>query len=166
MNRLYQLEKTYIKNILDNIDYPNIEFVLVNYNSNDGMDQWARDTLGEYIDRGIVSYYHTKEPESYHLCKAKNLSHKLATGDILCNLDGDNYTGRDFAFYLNYLFNRDGIKNLYQFTKPPFWGTVGRIAVHQETFYNLGGYDESLHAVGHDDIDFLNVPKHWASNII
>jgi hypothetical protein len=30
---------------------------------------------------------------------------KLAEGDILCNVDADNYTGQEYATYINKEFN-------------------------------------------------------------
>jgi hypothetical protein len=38
--------------------------------------------------------------------RAKNIAHQIATGDIVCNLDADNYTGKDFAFYINLTCNQ------------------------------------------------------------
>lgn len=159
MNRLFHLRQTFIPSIKDNINYPNVEFVLVNYNSQDGLDKWARSALTPYIDQGIVNYYYTPEPETFHISKAKNLAHRVAKGDILVNLDGDNFAGRDFAFYTNYILQKQGDNTIFQFKKAPYWGTEGRIAMAKKYFMELGGYDESLEAIGHEDHDLMDRGK-------
>ena len=39
MGRTDDLKQTYLQNIEDNKEYPNVEFVLLNYNSKDDIDQ-------------------------------------------------------------------------------------------------------------------------------
>ncbi len=159
MNRLYHLKHTIEENIKSNRNYGNVEFVLVNYNSKDGMHRWVKKNLMQYIDSGILNYYHTTEPKYFHMSKAKNLAHKLAKNEILCNLDGDNFTGDDFAFYINYLFNQEGLDTIFHFKKAPYWGTEGRIALTKKNFEKLGGYDEDFHPAGHQDHDLLERAK-------
>ena len=156
MNRFWHLHKTFLKNIEDNRDYPAVEFVLINYNSQDELHEWAQDVLPPYIEAGLVNYYHTLEPTLFHASIAKNLAHKVAKGDIVCNLDGDNFTGKDFAFYLNYQMYISGDDTIFHFKKAPYWGTEGRIAMTRENFVALGGYDESLENIGHQDHDLIN----------
>ncbi len=156
MNRFFHLKKTFVKNVESNIDYPNVEFVLLNYNSQDELHEWAQKKLPPYIEKGIVNYYHTTKPKSFHASKAKNLAHKVAKGEILCNLDGDNFTGKDFAFYINYKIQSQGIDSLFQFKKAPYWGTEGRLVYAKKYFLELGGYDEALAATGHEDHDLMD----------
>ncbi|GAB3538526.1 hypothetical protein GCM10027443_33670 [Pontibacter brevis] len=156
MNRLFHLKHTLEKNMIDNISYPNVEFVLIDYNSQDGLEDYVKNNLTKYIEEGVLSYYKTYEPQKFHASKAKNLSHALAKGDIVCNVDGDNFTGKDMAYYINYLYNQNGTNTIYQFHKPPFWGTVGRLSFYKENFMKLGGYDEAFLPIGHEDIDLVN----------
>lgn len=156
MNRLFHLRHTIEQNILDNISYPNIEFVLIDYNSQDGLSDFVKKNLSKYIEMGVLNYYKTDQPDKFHASKAKNLAHALAKGDIVCNVDGDNFTGKDFAFFLNDLYNKEGGRKIYQFHKAPYWGTVGRLAFWKEDFMKLGGYDESFLAIGHEDMDLVN----------
>jgi len=158
MGRLNHLQKTYLKNIQNNIDYDNIEFVLVNYNSNDGLDEWAQKNLSRLIENGTVKYFFTKDPVHFHMAKAKNLAHRLATGQILVNLDADNFLGKHNAFYLNYLYSKkNNADKVYCFTKPDFryYDTTGRIAVNADAFMKIGGYREDLSAYGDEDLDLL-----------
>lgn len=156
MNRLFHLKYTLEKNIKDNINYPKVEFILINYNSQDNLHSWIKNKFKKYIDSGILIYAYTNTPSHFHASKAKNLAHKLATGDIVCNLDGDNFTGENYAFYINYLFNQHGKNHLFHFKKAPYWGTEGRIVMTRENFISLGGYDESFLATGHEDHDLIN----------
>lgn len=159
MNRFFHLRKTIIRNMEDNRDYPSVEFVLINYNSQDGLHAWAEKHLRKYMESGILSYYYTQEPKFFHASKAKNLAHKAAKGEIVVNVDGDNFTGRNFAHYVNYRFNKDGLDSLLHFRKKPYWGTEGRIALSKANFLALGGYDENLLPTGHEDHDLMNRAK-------
>jgi len=165
MNRLFHLKETIAQNIEDNAAYPNIEFVLIDYNSQDGLEEYVKENLMPYIEKGILNYYKTTEPKKFHASYAKNLSHALAQGAIVCNLDGDNFTGKDFAFYLNHLFNQKGENNIYQFFKRPYWGTVGRLAFYKPNFFKLGGYDEDLLPIGHEDLDLVNRGRKMGMNL-
>ena len=165
MNRLFHLKETIEQNIKDNAAYPHIEFVLIDYNSQDGLEDYVKENLQSYIDKGILNYYKTTEPKNFHASYAKNLSHALAQGEIVCNLDGDNFTGKDFAFYLNYLFNKKGENSIYQFFKRPLWGTVGRLSFYKEVFNKLGGYDEALLPIGHEDLDLVNRAREMGINL-
>jgi predicted glycosyltransferase involved in capsule biosynthesis len=159
MNRFFHLKRTFLKNVESNRNYPNVEFVLVNYNSQDKLHQWAKKNLPSYIERGLVNYYHTTEPRYFHASKAKNLAHKVSNGEIVCNLDGDNFTGNDFAYYINYKMQTGGIDSLLQFKKAPYWGTEGRIVLAKKYFLELGGYDENLGPTGHQDHDLMDRGK-------
>lgn len=154
-NRLYQLKHTLEKNLKDNEAYPNVEFVLINYNSEDGLDAWVKENFADYIGRGVLVYYRTPDPDVFNAPKAKNLSHRLATGDILCNLDGDNYAGKDNAFYINYLYKEEP-NRILRFYKAPYWGTVGRIVLPGKLFHQIGGHNEEFLPLGHEDIDLLD----------
>ena len=155
MNRLYQLKETLKVNITDNQSYPKLVFVLIDYNSQDGLEEYVKKNLSKYINKGTLVYYKTNQPQKFHASKAKNLAHFLADADIVCNVDGDNFTGKDFAFYINYIFNKYGSNHIFQFHKPPFWGTIGRLALSKENFIKLGGYDENLLPIGHEDMDLV-----------
>ncbi|WP_147676340.1 glycosyltransferase [Algibacter pacificus] len=156
MNRLHHLKETLPKNIKDNLDYENIEFVVLNYNSTDGMDAWIKTEMKEFLDIGVLKYYHTEEPKNFHMTHSKNVAAKLGTGDILCNVDADNFTGSGFADYINTVFKNDQDiflavnKNMTQ--KDCF----GRICIIKEDFLILRGYDEQMNGYGFDDYDLWN----------
>ncbi|WP_315823425.1 glycosyltransferase [Paraflavitalea speifideaquila] len=137
MNRTQHLKETLLRNIQDNIDYPQLEFVLLNYGSKDDMHEWVIGQMGEYLESGILKYYKADFPEVFKMSHSKNMAFKLATGDILCGLDADNYTGPGFAHYINKLFVKDN--NI--FLAPPWigpgkkwWDVQGRLCLWKKTF--------------------------------
>lgn len=159
--REWQLRATYKKNIEDNLCYGNVEFVLLNYDSPGDIDELVRDELKEYIDRGVLKYYALKTPDNatpWHCSVAKNVTHRLAMGDIVCNLDADNMTKPNFATLLAKTC-RPGVALRAQGQK----GAGGMIAMWRKDFLSVGGYDESFLAVGHQDNDMED--RLWAAGL-
>jgi len=152
MGRLHHLRETLLKNIKDNEENPNVEFVVLNYNSPDGLDSWARENLKEWVASGKVQYYRTEEPRYFKNNHAKNVVHKLATGDIVCNIDADNFTGKGMAEFLVKTFKEKPQRvvigdDLLQSD------ATGRIALLKEYFMRLGGYEEDFNGWGFEDRD-------------
>ena len=165
MNRSEHIKKTLLKNILNNINYPNVEFVLLDYNSKDDLEFWVRGNLDEYIKLGVLKYYQTREPKYFHASKAKNMAHRFATGNIVCNLDADNFTGKDFAYFINYVLNKKpksiGSCMGYTYSEKFFdnFGIGGRIFLFKKYFDLIGGYDESFNGWNYEDSDFVTRSK-------
>jgi hypothetical protein len=84
---------------------------------------------------------------------------KLASGDILCNLDADNYLGKDFAFYVNMVLNVDRRNMLIKKQIIEFEAdrnTFGRICIKRDDFYQVRGFDEKMKGYGFEDTDIVN----------
>jgi hypothetical protein len=163
MNRLHQLRQTLIQNIADNADYEQLEFIVLDYNSKDGMEEWVKQHLAEHIKTGRVVYYKTTDPVSWSPSHSKNLAFKLATGDILCSTAADNYTGKSFAHYVNENFNRDLNIVLTPIDFPrkridyhPPSDTFGNVCVTRNNFIKVTGFDERMDRYGFEDYDFIN----------
>jgi hypothetical protein len=169
MGRLHHLKKTLPYNLANN-QYKNLEFVILDYNSSDGLEEWMRLNMMNHIESGRVSYYRTSEPKFWRIGHAKNLSSIVATGDIICNIDADNYI-KDFAEYVNENMNKptdilcaraiiierkgDKIESFSVDRSPgPRFDACGRICVRKETFVEVGGYDEHFATYCNDDIFF------------
>ena len=99
MNRLNHLKKTLIRNIEDNELLGQVVFVLLDYNSSDGLHEWVK-SQSKYIDNGLLVYFRTDTPTHYKRSHSRNLVFKLSEADIVCNLDADNYLGKGFAKYV------------------------------------------------------------------
>jgi len=155
MNRFEHLKKTYLHNIEEGLKYPNIEFVLLNYNSQDGMDEWVKENLQDYIDRGIIKYIYSNESEYFKMSRTKNITGRAATGEIITWVDADNYLNSDILFDVNNEF----ILNEKIVMKPDTgkdgnWDSGCQIYVKKEHFEKVNGYDESFIGWGYDDLDF------------
>ncbi len=148
----------------DNADYPNIEFVLVDYNSKDGLQDWVRQNFQAEIAAGKLKYVYYPGPEKFHAPHAKNIAHRMASGDILVNVDADNFTGPGFARWIAETMEKEtamaqrahkkGVflrPKLAQYALSERSGTGGRIALPKEAFYQVGGYAETIQGWGGDD---------------
>lgn len=163
MNRLHHLITTLPQNIDDNKDYPNLEFVLLNYNSQDEMETWVNTNMATYISSGLVKYYRTPDPAFFLRSHSKNMALRLATGDILCNINADHFIGKNFAEYVNEVFNRDPqvvitCDDFFK-TKPDYKvaaDVLGKVCVKREDFNQVSGFDEKFINYGFEDIDFIN----------
>ncbi len=83
----------------------------------------------------------------------QKLSHGLASGDILVNLDADNILGPQFCEKALSLHPQ---QFLHAWSGDWSDGTCGRLAYQRELFEAFGGYDESLGPVGFEDLDLRN----------
>lgn len=158
MNRLDHLKKTLPDNIANNGEYENLQFVLLDYNSTDGLEEWVRSSMKDYIESGRLVYYKTFEPMNFHRSHSRNLAFKLAAGEILCNIDADNYTGKGFASYINMSFR--GEDNIFLSALQPSRKIVkndvlGRICVRAVDFKAVHGYDELFSGYGFEDYDII-----------
>jgi predicted SAM-dependent methyltransferase len=152
MGRLSHLEQTYLKNIKDNEGGPDTEFVLLNYNSPDGLEEWAKANLLGLIKSNRVVYFREATARVYHSSHAKNLAKLLATGDVVVNLDADNWLGEGYAKKVAEVFEsrRSVFTTCVGFSGG---GAAGRIGLRRQDFLKLRGYDEALTGYGYDDID-------------
>jgi len=157
MNRLFHLKETYLKSIENTSSYSNREFVLLNYNSKDEIDDWVKNNLLDHIKLGLVAYYKTTEPENFIATHAKNICYKLATGDIICNLDVDNFLVENYCEKICELFGKNN--NIIIASNPrdknENIGTCGMILCRKDHFYSVSGYDENINSGwGMDDTNF------------
>jgi hypothetical protein len=158
MNRLSHLRETLPANIQENIDYPNIEFVLLDYNSADGLEEWVRSNMMHYIESGILKYYRTTEPAYFSMSHSKNMVSRLSSGNILCMIDGDNYAGVNYAGWINSVFVQKGNNSVVSaFTSHGlrYIDMGGKITFSRHLFEKARGFDESFVGYGMDDKDLL-----------
>ena len=156
MGRLHQLEQTLPRNIEDNRDYPSCQFVILDYNSPDGLEEWIHNAMGRHLESGIIKYVKFCGPAVFHHSHAKNLAHRAADGDILCNLDADNFTCKGFSHWINAKMQEDGMtigrRTSNRIDKR---GTEGRVFLHRYWFDRLGGYDEAFFGWSLEDTDLV-----------
>lgn len=150
MDRLFHLKETYTKSINNTKSYQNKEFILLNYNSKDDLDNWVYNNL-----KDSIKYYRTTDANNWFAAHAKNICHKLATGDILVNLDADNIIIEGYCEYLIDLFNKDIIVASESDDLDGNHGCCGLISSRKNHFYSVNGYDESFNiGWGLDDTNY------------
>ena len=157
MNRLHHLRKTLAANIAFNQRYQKLEFVILDYNSGDGVEGWIRENFVDEIRDERLIFARTSVPGHFDSSRSRNMAFRMATGEIVCNIDADNFTGPDFAAFINNHFQtkpggflsvnfRDNFNN--------YSDTFGRVACMKEDFEATGGFDERMAGYGYEDIDF------------
>jgi len=153
-NRLWQLRQTLPENLAAIEQHKDVELVLVNFGSTDGVDDWIAHQFSPFIERSILKYL-SIPPCPYHCPKAKNVSHLLGQNEVLFNLDADNFIG-DSILQLRTIFTdfHDGI--FVHQVDPANNSTVGRISMKKGDFLVLGGYDEEFLPVAYQDIDLVD----------
>ena len=168
MGRAHHLRQTLPRNLADCVDWSRpeaVEFVVLDYSSRDGLADWITTDAGlrPYLDAGILRFARSDGHPHFRHSHAKNMAHTLASGDFLCNVDADNYTGRGFADYLRSVFRRrpNSVVATNRFDRrlnaETYKGSMGRLAMSAEIFAALGGYDESARFRGWsgEDTDLL-----------
>ena len=156
-NRFWQISKTLPLNLHHNYDDRNfVKFVLVDFGSSDGLKDWVLADFKKEIDCGYLKYYFTEALPNWHASIAKNTAHYHSNGDILVNLDCDNFTGKRGGKFIIEQFDELGDKViLHQFSGDYNDGSFGRIGVKKKYFSFIGGYDESLLPMSFQDIDLI-----------
>lgn len=156
MNRLSYLKQTLPKNLADNTDYENLEFVLLDYNSSDGLEEYIKSNYSEFLSNGRLVYFRIDSVQFYDWSHSRNLVVSLATGDVICNIDADNFTGAGFATYVSEIFKE--MPNIFlttYYTSMKKNDVLGRICMLKKSFVKIGGYDERMKHYGFEDIDLI-----------
>lgn len=158
MNRIFHIRETLPANIQNNIKYKNIEFILLDYNSTDGLDMWVKNNMDEHIKSGLLKYYKTTTPTYFDRCHSRNLACNLATGDIIALIDADNYTGKGYAEWISNKFIEEGenaIITCIGSNNLIFRDQGGKCAFHRDYLNLSRGFDETMNGYGFEDIDFI-----------
>lgn len=150
-NRAYQLKQVFSTNAAAIAADPSLEWVILNYASEDDLDEFMRAQLPK-VSRRIVYARETKK-RPWHMSVAKNMAHRVATGRVLMNLDCDNLIAN--AAEIIHIAFAQGTKLLHLWSGTPRDGTFGRIVITRDAFFALGGYDESFLPMTHQDKDLI-----------
>jgi hypothetical protein len=153
MGRASDLKRTLLANNTANRDYGRVEFVVLNYNSQDDMhDFMLSSVVAPHIESGIVRYLRTTSPRHYSFPHSRNIAVRHASGDLVVNVDADNFTGPGFASYLGRLACVCPCRAVFARGKRR---NHGRVGMYKTEFEAIGGYDEDLTGYGYDDRSLL-----------
>jgi hypothetical protein len=155
-DRLVHLRETLPRNLGWHEDDPDVEFVILNYNSGDDLQNWVRKTCGPQLASGRVVHFLNPEPAMFQASHAKNQAFRLARGSIVCNLDADNFTGPGFAAYVRTQlqsldFLSGGVIRKDRIVATNVRGVEGRNVLPRELFWAMGGFDEDFSSWGYED---------------
>lgn len=154
MGRTHHLRTTLPLNLAGNASHADLEFVILDYNSKDDLETSIKEMVPAELESGKVKYYREREAKYFCPRRAKNMAHLLATGEIVVNIDADNFTGTSYASHLDKLFteSRDIVVT---FNHSQRHGVAGKIALTKDSFVRLRGYDEGFRGYGHEDPDII-----------
>src|ERR1700677_1953221 len=167
--RALHLKQTLPHNLAHNAAYPNAVFIVLDYNSDDDLQQYLWTVHRADIQSGRLVVYSYLNGGQWLIAHAKNMAARcgiLEGADILCTLDADNFTGPDFAHFIADKFTGPSAKQ-EMFLYPDFatikrmpWteerprrGFAGRLAIRADSFIKMGGYDEMFKIWGSEDVD-------------
>lgn len=156
MNRLWQIKETLPVNLRNNrYQHDDIEFIVADFGT-PGLPDWIHQNFRKELASGYLRYRQFKHLDSWHASIAKNISHHLGIGEIVVNLDCDNYTGPFGGQHIIKVFQNSGNDTIFhQWSGQDRDGTYGRISMKKTTFLSLGGYDESFLPMGYQDHDLI-----------
>ena len=107
MNRCEDLKQTYLENIKMGVSIfgSQCEFILLNYNSKDDIDEWViRSNFGKYCN---FKYLKTTKYQYFNMSVAKNIVGNNAIGNVLCWLDSDTKLTLNYVNKLKSLFTEN-----------------------------------------------------------
>jgi hypothetical protein len=131
---------------------------VVDYNSGDDMSERIWEDFQAEMDSGKLLYVRYWGDHPFRMAHAKNMAHRAGIaigGDILVNLDADNFTGPDFDEYIAQQMEETDTFSYAEMIKGVLpKGISGRIACTKDQFLLVGGYDEKYETYSPDDKDF------------
>ena len=161
MNRKEDLARTLPRNLEDNRGYRNAEFIVLDYNSRDGVCQWLASNMQEHMESGRLKVYRCTDSEYFQPNHSRNVSFKLAKGEIVANVDADNIMHASYLKRINQCATIAKEKILIvaeDFLRKDSSRLKlrGRFALYKKDIEMLRGFDEKLDdGFSHDDINFV-----------
>lgn len=157
--RLWQLKQTLPTNIkLTNED---VQIVLLDYHSEDGLEDYIRQEYDEYLNDGRLVYYKlTTVVNNFDMAYAKHIVHLLAKGHVLFNLDADNFIGSTIDELSRLPQGKILIPKLVRNTHT---ARCGRIGITKWDYLKIGGYDIDMLGMKNDDGDFIH--RGWVKGL-
>lgn len=163
-NRIEDFKYTLPHNLkfIGNYNKP-IEWVIVDYGSTD--ENELKDLVSSIERPSNLEIVFIRSNENWNICRAKKLAHDSTTGDILINIDADNFIGISYLEMIHQTVSEnllsliyyewdDNLKNLHD--NGLDLGFMGKIAISKGIYKSIGGYTTDLHGYGGDDTDLIH----------
>lgn len=164
MGRGEFLLETLRKNLDITCHEKNIEFVVLAYGDPE-IAREIKEQFSEEIRNGRLKLA-SIDAQYWSYSHAKNVAHRMATGDILVNVDADNILGERFVHELRRIWTGAHIGKIDEnvvmraikansFEPIRSGGGGGRVAISRSLFNRIGGYDETFSHWGGEDRDLV-----------
>jgi len=152
MNRAYDLKQTLPSNIeAANASSP-VEIVILDYNSQDGLEEYinnTRETIS-LADGNLLTYAKYTGRSYYHMAHARNLSVLASSGEYINISNADVFFAEDyFKIIRELLLSRKPV-----WIKPP-QRHLGILICQRQEFIDAGGFDERFEFYGPEDKDLI-----------
>lgn len=147
---MHHLKRTLPSNLDAVAEFGEVEFVLLDYDSPDGLNDWVHEEMISHLDSERLRFFRLEDAPLFRMNHAKNIAHLLGDGEVLCNLDADNYISPQFVAELLRLHAND--VGILTHGRKSSWG---RISLRRTDFLSLGGYEETLTGWGQADLDLI-----------
>lgn len=149
--RLWQLKQTLPINIKQTNE--DIEIVLLDYHSDDGLREYILENYREYLDDGRLRYYRlVTDVQGFDMAYAKHIVHMLGNAHRLFNLDADNFIGASIPEMMS-------LPPRAVLAANKLVGTAtsrgGRIGISTKEYIRLGGYNCAMLGMFGDDGEFI-----------
>ena len=156
MNRLHHLEQTLPVNLANN-SLRTTSFLVLDYNSDDGLQEYIFSNFRNEISSGKLRYRRYAGAKYFSHSHSRNLAVKLTDATYICNVDADNFTGPHFDEFLMLQFAQQPHAVISALSNPlNIYGAFGRMATRRTDFLEVGGYDETFDGYGFEDYDLVS----------
>jgi len=126
---------------------PPVEIVILDYDSDDGLEEYAK-TLPQLKDGNNIVYVKHTGHKYYHMAKARNLSALAASGEYLVLANADNLPSGYFFHVIRVLIDAGAVWMI-----PGPWDSL--LVIQKEEFIDAGGFDERFEFYGPEDKELV-----------
>lgn len=147
--RLMHLRETLMHNMAGN---PGAKFLVLDYDSRDGLEQWVRTTLSNLIDLGKVKFCKVMEKQDhFKMSHARNVEFLMSDTDFTVNCDADCFLRPGIVddIEVKVSSHRKKVVTHRSFLE-------GFLGTYRETFLQVKGYDEAFENWGYEDYDMYS----------
>ena len=145
-NRTEDLKQSMVTVIAAARKSPPVEIVILNYSSQDDLEQYAKSL--PQIENIRITYVKHTGAKYYHMAHARNLSMLAASGEYLIGANADNLLNERFFSELRKLINEGAIWMI-----PGPYNSL--LMIQKKEFIEAGGYDERFEFYGPEDKELV-----------
>jgi len=128
---------------------PPVEIAVLNYNSNDDLDNLISKMRRLDFEKGnFITYVKDKTNDYYHNARACNLCIMISSGEYFLRIGCDAFIGKGFIKYIREKISKNGY--VWIGREKRFRGII---ICQRKEFIEIGGYDERFEFYGSEDVD-------------